>query len=151
MSCWHQRGIGAAPLAVGGKGWDSPCHGPCWPSEGQGDSQRLVAQWELGQHQSWGKRPPFLTIPQPLPLSPCSISHCLSFSAFPAHSRFQLWCFPGKPGCWQTGWLSAGLAPAKDWLGLRAKAGPGAGLASHLGAAAHPKGSRSPGYHLCPG
>lgn len=48
---------------------------------------------------------------QLLPWSPCS-PHLTAFPplGFPAHSRFQLWCFPGKPGCWQTGRLSAGLA-----------------------------------------
>lgn len=136
VSCWHQAGIGAALLVVGGKGWGSPWN----VIEGPWGQQRLVGQRE--QHQRWGRRPP---IPTALSHSPCLRVPCLT--AFPC-PVFQLCCFPGKSSCWQTGWLSAGLAPSKDWMSLWVKAGPGSSL---LGAAAHPRVSGSPGHHSCPG
>lgn len=47
-----------------------------------------------------GRRCP---IPTTSSQSPCLSALCLSLPGFPARSRFQLWCFPGKPGlafCW---------------------------------------------------
>lgn len=145
VSCWHQPGIGAALLVVRGKGWGSPCDVPAGLVRVNGDSR---GWWDSGSSIRVGQE---TSHPHNIPLSPCSLSHCLSLSGFPAHCRFQLLCFPGKPICWQTGWLSAGLAPAKDCMGLWVRAGPGAGPSSLLGAAAHPGGFRSPGHPSCPG
>lgn len=132
----------SCPAGCGREGLDSPCTGPCWVIRVSGTAGAVSeARQETSHPHSI----------QPLSLSPCSLSHCLSLCGFPAHCRFQLWCFPGKPSCWQTGWVSAGIAPAKDRMGLRMKAGPAAGQLSLLGAAAHPRGSRSPGHHSCPG
>ena len=142
--CCHQLGVAAALMAAGGKSWCSPCDGPRWVSERGGASRRLSLVGQRDQHQSRARRPPIPTISTCSPCLCVPPSHCLSFPDFPAYSRFQLRFFPGKPGCWQTGRLSAGLALTRVWMGIRAKAGPGAGRSSLLVAAAHPRGSRVP-------
>lgn len=45
---------------------------------------------------------------------------------FPSPLQIPSLVFPRETQGWQTGWLFAGLDPAKDWMGLRVKAGPGA-------------------------
>lgn len=92
VGCWHQRGVGAACWLWEG----APVMIPTGleRSGGQPEAGGTPGAAEVGQETS---HPHNI---QPLPLSLCSLSHCLSLSGFPAHSGFQLWCFPGKPSCW---------------------------------------------------
>lgn len=139
VCCCHQLGTAATLMAAGWKSWCSPSTFPTGLVSAVG---QLEAGGTVGPASEPRQRPPSPTVSTRSPHLPVVPSRCLSSPDFTARSRFRLWGFPGKPGCWQMRKPSAGWALASIWMGGREKAGPGAGRASLLEAAAHPRGSR---------